>query len=233
MNSLLERFIELENLLHRRLVQHSITALRISVGAVFLGFGILKFLPNISPAQDLAVRTTDLLTFGVVPGGVAIVAIATLESFIGICFLADRWMRLAVWLLALEFVGILSPIVLLSGRLFSGPHNAPTLEGQYVLKDIVLVAAGMVIAAGTFRGGRLVRDEPSLPASVSAVDAVALDSKRKVDIVLAATVGPDSVEEVCKRHGISKTTYYQWRDAMLQGAVTALDRHDTPAAAAA
>jgi uncharacterized membrane protein YkgB len=51
--------------------------------------------------------------------------------------------------------------VLLPGRLFSGPHDAPTLEGRYVLKDIILVAAGMAIAAGTFRGGRLVRDEPA------------------------------------------------------------------------
>jgi hypothetical protein len=69
-------------------------------------------------------------------------------------------MRLTAWLLAAELLGILAPIVLLTGRLFSGPHHAPTLEGQYVLKDIILVAAGMVIAAGTFRGGRLVRDEP-------------------------------------------------------------------------
>ena len=82
-----------------------------------------------------------------------------LECFIGLCFLAGRWMRLAIWLLAVQFVGILSPLVLLSGDLFGGPGNAPTLAGQYVIKDIVLVAAGMVIAAGTFRGGRLVRDE--------------------------------------------------------------------------
>jgi hypothetical protein len=79
----------------------------------------------------------------------------------GICLLANRWMRLAVWLLAIEFVGILAPLVLLPGRLFSGPHDAPTLEGQYVLNDFILVAAGMVIAAGSFRGGRLIRDEPS------------------------------------------------------------------------
>lgn len=198
----------------------------ITVGAVFLGFGVLKYFPHVSPAADLAQRTTDLLTFGVVPGGVAIVGIATLECFIGICFLAGRWMRLAVWLLALEFVGILSPIILLSGRLFSGPHNAPTLEGQYVLKDIVLVAAGMVIAAGTFRGGRLVRDEPSLQPPLSPNGVPSLDAKRKLDIVLAATGAGDCVEDVCARAGISQTTYYQWRDTVLQGAGTALDMHD-------
>jgi len=161
MASLTDRFVSLEKTLHGALVRHGIAALRVTVGAVFLGFGVLKFFPGISPAEGLAIKTIDLLTFGLVPWRVGIVAIAALECFIGICLLANRWMRLAVWLLALEAVGILAPIVLLTGRLFSGPHHAPTLEGQYVLKDIILVAAGMVIAAGTFRGGRLVRDEPS------------------------------------------------------------------------
>jgi uncharacterized membrane protein YkgB len=160
MGFITDRFVAVENALHGMLVRGSITALRVAVGAVFLGFGFLKFFPGVSPAQGLAIRTIDLLTFGLVPWQVGIVAIAVLECFIGICLLANRWMRLAVWLLAVELVGILAPIVLLTGRLFSGPHHAPTLEGQYVLKDVILVAAGMVIAAGTFRGGHLVRDEP-------------------------------------------------------------------------
>jgi putative oxidoreductase len=154
------RFVAIENTLHAVLVRHGITALRITVGMVFLGFGLLKFFPGVSPAENLAITTVDRLTFGLVPGEVGLVAIATLECFIGISLLANRWMRLAVWLLAVQLVGVLAPIVLLTGRLFSGPHHAPTLEGQYVLKDIILVAAGLVIAAGTFRGGRLVRDEP-------------------------------------------------------------------------
>jgi len=154
-----DAFEQVEERVHGVLVRHSITALRVTVGAVFLGFGMLKFFPGVSPAQDLSIKTIDLLTFGLVPWRAGLVVIATLECFIGICLLANRWMRLAVWLLAVEFIGILAPLVLLPGRLFSGPHDAPTLEGQYVLKDIILVAAGMAIVAGTFRGGRLVRDE--------------------------------------------------------------------------
>ncbi|MCA1677560.1 MAG: DoxX family membrane protein, partial [Actinobacteria bacterium] len=134
MTMLSERFVTIEQKLHGVLVRHAIGALRITVGLIFLGFGVLKFFPGVSPAQDLSIKTIDLLTFGLIPWEVAIVAIAALECFIGICLLANRWMRLAVWLLAIEFVGILAPLVLLTGRLFSGPHNAPTLEGQYVLK---------------------------------------------------------------------------------------------------
>jgi hypothetical protein len=45
-----------EAVIHRWLIRYSITALRISVGVVYLGFGILKYFPGVSPAQDLARR---------------------------------------------------------------------------------------------------------------------------------------------------------------------------------
>jgi uncharacterized membrane protein YkgB len=196
MSFLYDGFVRVEERLHGVLVSHGIKALRISVGAVFLGFGFLKFFPGVSPAQDLSVKTISLLTFGVLPWRVGLVAIATLECFIGICLLANRWMRLAVWLLAIEFVGILAPLVLLPGRLFSGPHNAPTLEGQYVLKDFILVAAGMVIAAGSFRGGRLVRDE-TLPAPRSAT--ARHETRRPADGAAPTSHGADR-NEPHRRH---------------------------------
>jgi uncharacterized membrane protein YphA (DoxX/SURF4 family) len=142
---------------HRWLVAHSIAILRVTLGAVFLGFGILKFFPGVSPAQDLVERTTDILTLGLVPGSVAIVGVAALECVIGLCLVAGRGMRGAIYLLMVQLVGILSPVVLLAGRMFDGPHGAPTLEGQYVLKDVILVGAALVLAA-TLRGGRLTSD---------------------------------------------------------------------------
>lgn len=162
MAAILHRFIAFENVVHRLLVRHSISALRICVGAVFLGFGALKYFPGVSPAETLATDTTDVLFLGLVSPDVAIYIVATMECFIGICFLIGSGvvMRVAIWVLAAQLVGILAPLAIEPGRLFAGPHGAPTLEGQYVLKDIILVAAGMVIAAGTFRGGQLVRAEP-------------------------------------------------------------------------
>jgi len=154
-----ERLLHIEDLTHHWFVVHGIAVLRISVGVVYLGFGVLKYFPGVSPAEDLVRATTEVLTLGLIPGGVSIVAVATLECFIGACLISGRLMRLAIWLLAVQFVGILSPLALSPGRLFAGPYGAPTLEGQYVLKDVILVAAGVVIAAGTFRGGRLVRGD--------------------------------------------------------------------------
>lgn len=162
MTALLHRFVALENIVHRLLVRYSVSALRLSVGAIFLGFGLLKYFPGVSPAEMLATDTTDVLFLGLIPPDAAIYIVATMECFIGICFLigSGTLMRVAIWVLAAQFVGILSPLVIDPDRLFAGPHGAPTLEGQYVLKDIILVAAGMVIAAGTFRGGKMVRAEP-------------------------------------------------------------------------
>ena len=158
------RLTAIEDVVHRLLIRHSIAALRWSVGLVFLGFGLLKYFPGVSSAEGLATTTTDVLFLGLISPEAAIAVVATMECFIGVCLLigSGTLMRVAIWVLAAQLVGILSPLLIEPGRLFSGPHGAPTLEGQYVLKDLILVAAGMVIAAGTFRGGRLVRDEPQV-----------------------------------------------------------------------
>jgi uncharacterized membrane protein YphA (DoxX/SURF4 family) len=150
------RLDRLDSAVHNWLIAHSILMLRLSLGAVFLGFGALKLFPGISPAQNLVESTTMILTFGTVSGPVALAAIGTIECVIGLCLLTGKGMRVAIYLLAIQLLGILSPVVVLAPRLFSGPHHAPTLEGQYVLKDVILAAAGLVLAA-TLRGGRLIR----------------------------------------------------------------------------
>lgn len=150
------RLDRLDAAVHGWLVAYSIPMLRLSLGAVFLGFGVLKLFPGVSPAQDLVEMTSMILTFGLVPGSVALAAVGALECAIGLCLITGRGMRLAIYLLAIQMIGILSPAILLSHRLFSGPHHAPTLEGQYVLKDVILAAAALVLAA-TLRGGRLIR----------------------------------------------------------------------------
>ena len=217
-------FLHLENRIHHQLVLHSVAALRIAVGAIFLGFGSLKFFPGVSPAEDLTEATTHILFLGLVPGAVAIKMIATLECVIGACLLINRGLRLAIWLLAIEFIGILSPLVLLPGRLFDGPHGAPNLEGQYVLKDLILVAAGLVIAAGSFRGGRMVRGD--LPPSAVIDASPEIDPEQKARIVLSEVTDDGLIRETCERNGISESDFYAWRETSLAGATVALGDED-------
>lgn len=133
------------------LSRYSIDILRISVGLVFLGFGSLKFVPGLSPAEDLAVRTLETLSFGLLSGYAALLTTAVVECFIGITLVTGKLLRLGLVVQAGAMVGILSPLVLFFGDMFPA---GPTLEAQYVLKDIVLVAAGLVIGARAL-GARL------------------------------------------------------------------------------
>lgn len=154
------RMHAIEAACHRWLVAYSLAILRVSVGFVFLAFGLLKFFPGVSPAQNLVETTTAILTLGLMSGGVALVVVATMETIIGLCLMTGRGMRAAIYLLVAQLVGILSPLVLLTGRLFDGAGGvAPTLEGQYVIKDVIIVGAALVLAT-TINGGRLTSDAP-------------------------------------------------------------------------
>jgi uncharacterized membrane protein YkgB len=133
------------------LTRYSISMLRISLGLVILGFGALKFFPGVSPAEDLVKATTHAMTLGLAPGTAAIVVTATLECVIGLSLIIRRGLRVTIYLLLLWVMGILSPVMLLPQRLFSGPNHAPTLEGQYVLKDLILFTASLVIATTLYR----------------------------------------------------------------------------------
>jgi putative oxidoreductase len=140
----------------RWLMRHSIMLLRASLGVVFLLFGALKLVPGLSPAAPVAIETTELLTFGLVPAGTALAAVAVLECTIGALLLTGRLLGVGIALLGMALVGILSPLVLLHGELFTGPWGAPNLLGQYVIKDLILAAATLVVLA-SIRGGRLER----------------------------------------------------------------------------
>ena len=80
------------------------------------------------------------------------------------------------------------------------------MEGQYVLKDIILVAAGMTIAAGTFRGGRLTRDEPDdARHSQPPPPAEGRDTSQKPKVVLPRG-GRRSAQDICEEHQVSPST---------------------------
>ena len=137
------------------LTRYSIPVLRISLGLVILGFGALKFIPGASPAEDLVMRTVDRLTFGIVSGQTAVLVTAVTEVLIGAILISGKFLRLVLLVVAGWLIGIMSPLVLFFTDMF--PAGGPTLEAQYVLKDIVLGAAALVVAARAM-GARLVRE---------------------------------------------------------------------------
>jgi len=141
------------------MARNGVGLLRVALGAVFLWFGVIKFVPGWSPAADLAVRTIDRLTFGAVPPAASLPLLAVWESLIGLGLLTGKALRLTLLLLFLQMPGTMLPLVFFPHETFTRFPNAPTMEGQYIIKNLVLVAAGIVVGA-TVRGGRL-SAEPS------------------------------------------------------------------------
>lgn len=150
-------FTRLDVRLTRLSARHSLTLLRVSVGVVYLWFGVLKFFPGMSPAQDLAARTIGTLTFGLVGPSLSVPLLALLETTIGLGLVTGRHLRVTLLLLLSQMAGTVTPLVLFPSETFTAFPIAPTLEGQYIIKNIVLVSAAILLGA-TVRGGQLIAD---------------------------------------------------------------------------
>lgn len=148
------------------MARYSIPLLRIGLGIVFFWFGLLKFFPGLSPAQELATQTISVLSFGIVQPAVSLPLLACWECLIGLGLITGRWTRVTLLLLWVQMLGTVTPLLLFPTTVFTWFPLVPTLEGQYIIKNLVLVCAGLVIGA-TARGGQLVAEPGArFPAQV-------------------------------------------------------------------
>jgi len=117
---------------------------RISLFVVFFWFGILKVI-GASPANPLVAQlleqTIPFITFSQF-----IILFGLFEMLIGILFLFPKTVRVVMPLLGLHMITTIVPLILLTSITWQSPL-IPTLEGQYIIKNIVLIALACVIAA--------------------------------------------------------------------------------------
>ncbi len=139
------------------MARHAILFLRISLGIVFLWFGGLKLVPGLSPAEGLAGKTIVALTGGLMSAPTAVAILAVWETLIGLGLLTGKWLRATLALLWLQMLGTVTPLLLFPDECWQVFGLVPTMEGQYILKNLVLVSAGIAIGA-TVRGGHLVEE---------------------------------------------------------------------------
>ncbi|MGC9343348.1 MAG: DoxX family membrane protein [Bacteroidales bacterium] len=143
--------------LTRWMASNGILFLRLSIGLIFVWFGVLKFFPGLSAAESLASRTIEVISFGLIDSKVSVVILAVWETLIGLGLLSGVLLREVLLLLFLQMIGTITPVFLFPDEVFNSVPWVPTLEGQYIIKNLVLISAGIVIGA-TVRGGRLVAD---------------------------------------------------------------------------
>lgn len=136
------RLAELEHQIIGRLKKLSLPLLRISLGLVFVWFGLLK-LTNTTPVAALiagAVPWFDPSWFVPLLGAV--------EVLLGVALIAGRWLTATTMTLVMHLSGTF--LVLVTQPAIAFQHNNPlllTTEGEFVVKNLVLIAAGVVLAA--------------------------------------------------------------------------------------
>lgn len=150
-----EKMLIVDKDVTRWMANHGISLLRFSIGIVFFWFGFLKFFENMSPAEALAIKTIDTLTFHLIHDKVIIIGLAIWETLIGLGFIFNKFLRATLVLLFLQMLGTFTPLFLFPADMFNVFPFSLTLEGQYIIKNIVIISAGIVIGA-TVRGGKLV-----------------------------------------------------------------------------
>lgn len=124
--------------------RHGVRLLRWSVGVVFIWFGALKTV-GMSPAQELVARTVYWF-----PPEVFIPILGWWEVAIGLGLLIRPLARLAIALLFLQMPGTFLPLVLLPDICFTSIPLGLTIEGQYIVKNLVLISSAIVVG-GTLR----------------------------------------------------------------------------------
>ncbi len=161
MTNLLKFYTKADKIITTFMQDYGILFLRISLGIIFFWFGFLKFIPGLSPADQIATQTISVLSFGLLKPSVSLVILAIWETLIGIGLMTGKFLRIILLLLFTQMLGTLTPLVIFPAETFSHFPYAPTLEGQYIIKNLVLISAGLVVGA-TVRGGRIREVEDTL-----------------------------------------------------------------------
>ena len=116
--------------------------LRLAIGVVFIWFGALKTVGDLSPAYDLVSKTVYWLTPEII-----VPLLGLWEVAIGVAFIFTPLTRIAILLLALQMPGTFLPLILLPEVCFNVFPFGLTLEGQYIVKNLVIIGSALVIGS--------------------------------------------------------------------------------------
>lgn len=136
----------------RWMARYGLLIMRLGLGVVFFWFGALKLVPGLSPAEDLVKSTIYF-----VDPTLFLPVLAVWEMAIGLGLITGKWMRLTLLLLFLQMPGTALPLLLLPQVTWTAFPYGLTMEGQYIIKNLALIGAALVLG-GTVRGGRLEPD---------------------------------------------------------------------------
>lgn len=145
-----QQFDRFDHLITQQMAKHAPGFIQSSLGLIFIWFGTLKFFSGASPAEALVTETSekffDLIGIGI-PVKLAIFLLAVWEVSIGVAMLFDMFKRTAVWMLLLHMPSTTLPLFLLPHLVWNQFPFELTLEGQYIIKNLVLIGGALAIGA--------------------------------------------------------------------------------------
>lgn len=175
--------------LTRWMREHGHALLRFGLGLVFVWFGAPKLVPGLSPA-DALVRATvtccDPTWF--VP------LLGVVEMLIGACLWRRRWLRFGLFLMAGHMIGAAAPLVTLPEIAWKS-FPVATLEGQYILKNVVLIGAAIVLGGAAYeeRASEVAETASDDADARPAPDAVQRTEGAPRELVLPAWREPSAI----------------------------------------
>lgn len=140
-------FDEIDLALTNWMSKYSLIFLRYSLALVFIWFGALKFMPGMSPTISIIENASEILFFGIIPDWVAVYGLATIECLIGLGLLFNIYMRLTLFVLFAQMIATSTPVFIMPELVFSEIPFGLTMEGHHIIKNLILIGAGLALGA--------------------------------------------------------------------------------------
>ena len=112
----------------------------LSIGFIFFIFGILKFFPNFSPAEDIAIKTMDVLTGHVLPSYISYFLLAVWETTMGLFLIINFKQKLTIISALIHLTLTFSIFIIFPELSFNKHPFSFTLLGQYIIKNIIILS---------------------------------------------------------------------------------------------
>ncbi len=122
-----------------------LTLLTISIGIIYFYFGVLKFFPNMSPAEQIGSDTVCKICFGLISPKLCLFLLALMEVTVGLLLIFRKLLKPAIIVALFHMVMTFTPLIFFPELSFQDSFISPTLLGQYIYKNLIIICALLVI----------------------------------------------------------------------------------------
>ena len=124
---------------------NKIRLLSISIALIYFWFGVLKFFPELSPAETIATQTIGTITFHLIPSNLSYGILAFIEISIGLGLILFPRKKAVIWAALVHMICTFVPLFAFPELSFTKPPYGFTILGQYIMKNIIIIMALLVL----------------------------------------------------------------------------------------